>query len=44
MVENGFELYEIFGASYRPYDNALGQVDVAFVKANSVFREHKGWV
>lgn len=39
----GFELYEIFGANYRPYDGAMGQVDIAFVRSNSPLISYKKW-
>jgi FkbM family methyltransferase len=34
----GFFPYDFFGGLNRPLDGALGQVDVAFVKANGAFR------
>jgi FkbM family methyltransferase len=39
MDEIGFVPYDIFGFSNRPYDSALAQVDIAFVKKDSIFRE-----
>ncbi|RBI82522.1 hypothetical protein DRV85_18775 [Rhodosalinus halophilus] len=44
MRSAGFELYEIFGASYRPRDDALGQVDLAFVRDGSFLRSEKNWM
>lgn len=43
MREMDFELYEIFGANYRPYDGAMGQVDIAFVRSNSPIISYKKW-
>ena len=43
MHDNEFELYDIFGALNRPYDNALGQVDLAFVKAGHNLLKFRGW-
>tara|TARA_Y100001934_G_scaffold170859_1_gene202815 strand:+ start:3533 stop:4333 length:801 start_codon:yes stop_codon:yes gene_type:complete len=39
MYNLGFLVYDIFGLSYRPFDDALAQVDLVFVKENSVLRE-----
>lgn len=39
MKERGFVAYDIFGGHYRPFDNALAQVDIAFVKENGFFRK-----
>jgi FkbM family methyltransferase len=39
MAERGYELYDITEYSRRPHDGALGQVDLAFVKAKGMFRE-----
>ena len=38
MKERGFVPYEIFSFQYRPLDNALSQVDIAFVRENGLFR------
>ena len=38
MKEYGFVTYDILKAIYRPLDNALGQVDMVFVKENGRFR------
>ena len=43
MFARGYELYDIPGRCRRPYDGALGQVDLAFVKANGVFRKVTDW-
>jgi hypothetical protein len=34
----GFVVYDIFGEQFRPLDGALGQIDMAFVKENGIFR------
>lgn len=39
MKERGFLVYEIFSPTYRPLDGAMGQVDIAFVKADGVLRQ-----
>ena len=38
MKNLGFVVYDIFGEDYRPLDGALGQIDIAFVKENGIFR------
>jgi FkbM family methyltransferase len=43
MSDRGYELYDIPGRCRRPYDGALGQVDLAFVKADGIFRKVKDW-
>jgi FkbM family methyltransferase len=43
MFERGYELYDITGYLRRPYDGALGQVDLAFVKAQGRFRVETNW-
>ena len=43
MSARGYELYDIPGRCRRPYDGALGQLDVAFVKANGSFRKVTNW-
>jgi FkbM family methyltransferase len=40
MDSRGFAAYDISDLQYRPLDNALSQVDIAFVKKNGLFREH----
>jgi FkbM family methyltransferase len=37
--EYGFVAYDIFGFNYRPFDNALAQVDMVFVRENGRFRQ-----
>ncbi|MGB7401731.1 MAG: FkbM family methyltransferase [Arcobacter sp.] len=39
MNDRGFSVYDIFSGIYRPLDNALGQVDIVFVKTNGYFRK-----
>lgn len=39
MKCHGFVVYDIFGGHCRPFDNALAQVDVAFVKEHGLFRQ-----
>ena len=40
MKSRGFVVYEIFGLQYRPLDNALSQVDLAFVNDTGLFRKN----
>jgi hypothetical protein len=37
------EIYDITQFLRRPYDGALGQVDIAFVKAHGFFRSNNQW-
>ncbi len=39
MKDNGFVAYDILKGWYRPLDNALGQIDIVFVKENGIFRK-----
>lgn len=39
MKEHQFVIYDVFELAYRPLDGALQQVNIAFVKENSVFRK-----
>ncbi len=43
MKERDFVLYDIFSFLYRPYDDALCQVDAIFVKENGTFRKFHGY-
>lgn len=43
MKERGFVVYDIVGGGNRPFDGALGQVDLAFVKENGMFRPNHIW-
>lgn len=38
MNSRGFVAYDVAGLQYRPLDNALSQVDMAFVKERGLFR------
>jgi len=40
MKSHGFVVYDIVGRLYRPLDDALAQIDMAFVKENSQFRKY----
>jgi hypothetical protein len=40
MKSRGFVPYDLADLQYRPLDNALSQVDIAFVPENSVLRQH----
>lgn len=39
MQAKDFLVYDIFSPTYRPLDNAMGQIDIAFVKTNSILRQ-----
>jgi len=39
MKLSGFDAYDIILGWNRPYDNALGQIDMVFVKENGLFRK-----
>ncbi len=43
MNNRGFALYDILDGLYRPCDNALGQVDLAFVRDDGPFRKVHHW-
>jgi FkbM family methyltransferase len=43
MFDRGYEFYDITGYQRRPYDGALGQADLAFVKAEGRFRAETKW-
>jgi len=43
MSSKAYELYDVPGYGRRPYDGALGQLDMAFVKANGRFRTVTDW-
>ena len=40
MKEHGFVTYDLFGGHNRPFDGALAQIDVAFVKEFGQFRKY----
>ena len=43
MASRHYELYDIPGFCRRPHDGALGQMDLAFVKAGGSFRKATEW-
>lgn len=43
MFDRGYELYDITGYQRRPFDGALGQADLAFVKSEGRFRSEAKW-
>jgi FkbM family methyltransferase len=43
MAERGYELYDIAEYGRRPFDGALGQIDVSFVKSRGYFRNSNAW-
>lgn len=40
MRSKGFVAYDVYDLQYRPLDNALSQIDMAFVKESGRFRQH----
>jgi FkbM family methyltransferase len=43
MRDRGFSVYDIISYQVRPFDNALGYVDLVFVKTDGPFRKHHRW-
>jgi FkbM family methyltransferase len=43
MADRGYELYDITEYLRRPHDGALGQLDLAFVKSQGIFRSESVW-
>jgi FkbM family methyltransferase len=43
MGEKGYEIYDIPGFARRPFDGALGQMDIAFVRKNGCLRSNYQW-
>jgi FkbM family methyltransferase len=39
MKELGFVVYDVYGFLYRPFDNALSQLDMVFVREHGPFRQ-----
>jgi hypothetical protein len=43
MRDLGFAVYDIVSYQTRPFDNALGYVDIVFAREDSAFRKHHRW-
>jgi FkbM family methyltransferase len=43
MADRGYVVYDFSGFLRRPYDGALGQMDVCFVKKEGIFRNSNNW-
>lgn len=43
MSKNNYVIYDFAGFSRRPYDGALAQCDVVFVKKDGFLRQHQQW-
>jgi FkbM family methyltransferase len=43
MADRGYEIYDFTEYGRRPYDGALGQVDIAFVKSHGLLRSSNLW-
>jgi FkbM family methyltransferase len=43
MADRGYEIYDITEFLRRPYDGALGELDIAFVKRDGLLRPNDRW-
>lgn len=43
MDARGYEVYDFSGFSRRPFDGALGQIDICFVKKNGLLKKSNDW-
>ena len=43
MDEQGFVIYDFLDGLFRPLDGALGQIDVAFVRKDSLLKKDNQW-
>ena len=43
MRDHGFSVYDIISYQHRPFDGALGYVDLVFVKSDGMFRKNHRW-
>jgi FkbM family methyltransferase len=43
MDEKGYVVYDFADLKHWPFDGALGQADVCFVKQDGIFTQHKRW-
>ena len=43
MGDRGYEIYDVPGFLRRPFDGALGQMDLAFVRTQGVLRSKHDW-
>jgi FkbM family methyltransferase len=43
MLDHGYVVYDFPGLIRRPYDDAIGQIDVCFVPENGHLRKYRGW-
>lgn len=44
MAARDYEIYDITGVLQRPYDGAMGQIDLAFVKKDGKLRSSNKWL
>lgn len=44
MSDHGFVIYDFLDGLFRPRDNALGQIDIVFVKRDGMFRQSHKWM
>ena len=43
MADREYEVYDFPGFLRRPFDGALGQMDICFVKRNGMMRKTNNW-
>jgi hypothetical protein len=43
MNEQGFVIYDFLDGLFRPLDGALGQIDVVFVRKDSLLKKDYKW-
>lgn len=43
MAQKGYVIYDIAGFMNRPFDGAMGQIDICFVLKNSTLRQSNQW-
>lgn len=44
MDQKGFVIHDFLDGLFRPYDGALGQIDIVFVKKEGMFKEKHNWM
>lgn len=43
MADRGFAVFDVFGGAFRPLDDALGQIDLAFARNDGQLRADHCW-
>lgn len=44
MKEKGYEVYDFVGFNRRPFDQAIGQMDICFARADGILRRSNLWL